>query len=172
MYIIAILTSDSWMSCRCIARLLVCKENLDSSLKGTGSQDWSHIFLDFYKSLYWFFNAEDEPLMSCCFFDKQENGVCCYHTSWRAFLFPIGSLDKLLSPIGPLFQLRYYFAAFIVFGTWLGQDQDYLGESPERLFRYLRFSKRATVGVRATYATRWNSGMKRVKCGWTQPLFH
>ena len=45
-------------------------------------------------------------------------------------------------------------------------------KSPERLFRYLRFSKRATVGVRATYATRWNSGMKRVKCGWTQPLFH
>jgi hypothetical protein len=34
------------------------------------------------------------------------------------------------------------------------------------------YSKRATVGVRATYATRWNSGMKRVKCGWTQPLFH
>jgi hypothetical protein len=47
-----------------------------------------------------------------------------------------------------------------------------LGESPERLFRYLRFSKRATVGVRATYATRWNSGMKWVMCGWTQPLFH
>ncbi len=35
-----------------------------------------------------------------------------------------------------------------------GNDQDYLGESPERLFRYLGFSKRATVGVRATYATR------------------
>jgi len=35
-----------------------------------------------------------------------------------------------------------------------GNDQDYLGESPERVFRYLRFSKRATVGVRATYATR------------------
>ena len=35
-----------------------------------------------------------------------------------------------------------------------GNDQDYLGESPERLFRYLHFSKRATVGVRATYATR------------------
>ena len=35
-----------------------------------------------------------------------------------------------------------------------GNDQDYLGESPEWLFRYLRFSKRATVGVRATYATR------------------
>ncbi len=31
-----------------------------------------------------------------------------------------------------------------------GNDQDYLRESPERLFRYLRFSKRATVGVRAT----------------------
>ncbi len=24
-----------------------------------------------------------------------------------------------------------------LFGTWLGQDQDYLGESPEWLFRYL-----------------------------------
>ena len=35
-----------------------------------------------------------------------------------------------------------------------GNDQDYLGESPEWLFRYLRFSKRATVGVRATNATR------------------
>ncbi len=35
-----------------------------------------------------------------------------------------------------------------------GNDQDYLRESPERLFRYLRFYKRATVGVRATYATR------------------
>jgi hypothetical protein len=35
-----------------------------------------------------------------------------------------------------------------------GNDQDYLGESPERLFRYLRFSKKATIGVRATYATR------------------
>ncbi len=35
-----------------------------------------------------------------------------------------------------------------------GNDQDYLRESQERLFRYLRFSKRATVGVRATYATR------------------
>ena len=35
-----------------------------------------------------------------------------------------------------------------------GNDQDYLRESPEWLFRYLRFSKRATVGVRATYATR------------------
>ncbi len=31
--------------------------------------------------------------------------------------------------------------------------------------------KRATVGVRAPYATRRNSGMKRIKCGWTQPLF-
>ncbi len=35
-----------------------------------------------------------------------------------------------------------------------GNDQDYLGESPEWLFRYMRFSKRATIGVRATYATR------------------
>ena len=35
-----------------------------------------------------------------------------------------------------------------------GNDQDYLRESPKWLFRYLRFSKRATVGVRATYATR------------------
>ncbi len=34
-----------------------------------------------------------------------------------------------------------------VFGTWLGQDQDYLGESPEWLYRYLLL--RATVGVRA-----------------------
>jgi hypothetical protein len=33
------------------------------------------------------------------------------------------------------------------------------------------YSKRATVGVRASYATRRNSGMKRIKCGWTQPLF-
>ncbi len=30
-----------------------------------------------------------------------------------------------------------------------GNDQDYLGESPEWLFRYLHFSKRATVGVLA-----------------------
>jgi hypothetical protein len=36
-----------------------------------------------------------------------------------------------------------------VFGTWLGQEQDYLGKSPEWLFRNLPFSKRATVGVRA-----------------------
>ena len=35
-----------------------------------------------------------------------------------------------------------------------GNDQDYLRKSPKWLFRYLRFSKRATVGVRATYATR------------------
>ncbi len=27
------------------------------------------------------------------------------------------------------------------------------------------YSKRATVGVRAPYATRQNSGMKRIKCG-------
>ncbi len=27
--------------------------------------------------------------------------------------------------------------SFSMFGTWLGQDQDYLGESPEWLFRYL-----------------------------------
>ncbi len=58
-----------------------------------------------------------------------------------------------------------------VFRTWLGQDQDYLGESPEWLFRYLLLLKRATVGVPAPYATRQNSGMKRIKCGWTQPLF-
>ncbi len=33
-----------------------------------------------------------------------------------------------------------------------GNDQDYLGESPEWLFRYLHFSKRATIGVRGLYA--------------------
>jgi hypothetical protein len=43
-----------------------------------------------------------------------------------------------------------------LFGTGLGQDQDYLGESPEWLFRYLLLLKRATVGVRAPYATRLN----------------
>jgi hypothetical protein len=61
-----------------------------------------------------------------------------------------------------------------LFGTWLGTIRITWGnpQSGCSLFRYLRFSKRATVGVRATYATRWNSGMKRVKCGWTQPLFH
>ncbi len=60
----------------------------------------------------------------------------------------------------------------MLFGTWLGTIRITWGKSPERLFRYLRFSKRATVGVLTTYATRWNSGMKRVRCGWTQPLFH
>ncbi len=64
MHIIALLTSDGWMSCRCIARPLVCKESFDSSLKGTGSQDRSHIFLGLDKSLYWFFErwrwASDE----------------------------------------------------------------------------------------------------------------
>ncbi len=59
-----------------------------------------------------------------------------------------------------------------LFGTWLGTIRITWGKSPEWLYRNLRFSKRATVGVLATYATRWNSGMKRVKCGWTQPIFH
>jgi len=62
--------------------------------------------------------------------------------------------------------------ALWVFGTWLGMMRITWGKSPEWLYRNLCFSKRATVEVRATYATRWNSGMKRVKCGWTQPLFH
>ncbi len=35
-----------------------------------------------------------------------------------------------------------------------GNDQDYLRKIPEWLYRNLRFSKRATVGVLATYATR------------------
>ncbi len=71
---------------------------------------------------------------------------------------------------------QYLFSAFLLsmrlFGTWLGMIRITWGKSPEWLYRNPRFSKRATVGVRATYATRWNSGMKRVKCGWTQPLFH
>jgi hypothetical protein len=54
----------------------------------------------------------------------------------------------------------------LLFGTWLGTIRITWGKSPEWLSRNLRFSKRATVGVLATYATRWNSGMKRVKCGW------
>jgi hypothetical protein len=74
--------------------------------------------------------------------------------------------------LGKLCDFLHCKRDYSLFGTWLGQDQDYLGKSPEWLYRNLRFSKRATVGVRATYATRLNSGMKRVKCGWTQPLFH
>ncbi len=43
---------------------------------------------------------------------------------------------------------KFEFISFVQHVT--GNDQDYLGESPEWLFRYLRFSKRATVGVCAT----------------------
>ena len=67
---------------------------------------------------------------------------------------------------------QLFAGTLVLFGTWLGTIRITWGKSPERLFRYLRFSKRATVGVLTTNATRWNSGMKRVKCGWTQPLFH
>jgi hypothetical protein len=60
-----------------------------------------------------------------------------------------------------------------LFGMWLGQDQDYStwGKPQSGCSDICSYSKRATVGVRTTYATRRNSGMKGVKCGWTQPLF-
>ncbi len=32
---------------------------------------------------------------------------------WRPSLFPIGSLDKLMIPIGSLFQLQYDFLALV-----------------------------------------------------------
>jgi hypothetical protein len=35
-------------------------------------------------------------------------GVCC-QIIWRPSLFPIGSLEKLMIPIGLLFQLQYDF---------------------------------------------------------------
>ena len=82
---------------------------------------------------------------------------------WEKLTYCIPSNAYILTP---------FFRKQCLFGTWLGTIRITWGKSPERLFRYLRFSKRATVGVLATYATRWNSGMKRVKCGWTQPLFH
>jgi hypothetical protein len=67
------------------------------------------------------------------------------------------SARRLLGEFG-FFFLHSHFLFRVIFKTDVrhvtGNDQDYLGESPERLFRYLRFSKRATVGVRATYATR------------------
>ena len=81
---------------------------------------------------------------------------------------------------GPFFQgpskwicsHKNHYVPCHMFSTWLGTIRITWGKSPEWLYRNLRFSKRATVGVLATYATRWNPGMKRVKCGWTQPLFH
>jgi hypothetical protein len=45
-----------------------------------------------------------------------------------------------------------------------------LEENPQSGCTEIRASQRATIGVLTTYATRWNSGMKRVKCGWTQPF--
>ncbi len=59
-----------------------------------------------------------------------------------------------------------------LFGTWLGTIRITWGNPQSGCSDICSYSKRATVGVHATYATRWNSGMKRVKCGWTQPLFH
>ncbi len=45
-----------------------------------------------------------------------------------------------------------------------------LEENPQSGLVEIRAWQRATIGVLPTYATRWNSGMKRVKCGWTQPF--
>ena len=58
--------------------------------------------------------------------------------------------NRMVTPPTYLFYITYV----VVVRHVTGNDQDYLGESPEWLFRYLRFSKRATIGVRATYATR------------------
>jgi hypothetical protein len=86
----------------------------------------------------------------------------------RIILLSIHSLGRARKRYALSFEkfFSFYFASISLCGTKLylkwsfhvrhvtGNDQDYLGESPEWLFRYLRFSKRATIGVRATYATR------------------
>jgi hypothetical protein len=70
--------------------------------------------------------------------------VPVYGVSWTA-----GGDDQLLPVYGSVLKswvvgncyLSGFFKLFIskqvLFGTWLGQDQDYLGESPEWLYRYL-----------------------------------
>ncbi len=51
-----------------------------------------------------------------------------------------------------------------------GTGSGLLEENPQSGCTEIRALQRATIGVLPTYATRWNSGMKRVKCGWTQPF--
>ncbi len=50
---------------------------------------------------------------------------------------------------------------------WVGWGL--LEENPQSGLVEIRALQRATIGVLPTYATRLYSGMKRVKCGWTQP---
>ena len=85
-----------------------------------------------------------------------------FFTAKYLYVFQYLFMHVVCANIFGAIVLKPRFKIDTVFGTWLGMMRITWGKSPEWLFRYLRFSKRATVGVRATYATRWNSGMKRV----------